>query len=101
MTQTRELARLISQWEAADAVAIEEARAQGSKRKARQLANKHKRWGLLEPQPCEVCGAKSVEMHHDNYNAPLSVRWLCFRHHRMAHGQLSPPDKGWPRTRSE
>lgn len=42
----------------------------------------------LKPQPCEICGAHKTEAHHEDYSKPLSVRWLCFRHHREAHGQL-------------
>src|SRR5690348_139354 len=42
--------------------------------------------GRLERQPCEVCGAKTVDAHHDDYTQPLEVRWLCRRHHRQLHG---------------
>jgi hypothetical protein len=41
--------------------------------------------GLLVKKPCEVCGAKRVEAHHDDYRKPLSVRWLCSTHHREHH----------------
>ena len=41
--------------------------------------------GKLERQPCEVCGAKTVDAHHDRYDEPLSVRWLCRRHHVKLH----------------
>jgi ribosomal protein S27AE len=37
--------------------------------------------GRLTRKPCEVCGAKSVEAHHDDYSKPLNVRWLCKTHH--------------------
>ena len=43
--------------------------------------------GKLTKQPCEVCGKDKVEAHHDDYSKPLNVRWLCFLHHRMLHGQ--------------
>lgn len=51
---------------------------------ARSYAGVYKRRGKLVPQPCEVCGAAEVEMHHDDYSKPLEVRWLCREHH-MAH----------------
>lgn len=41
--------------------------------------------GQLEKQPCEVCGAVTVDAHHDRYDQPLNVRWLCRRHHVKLH----------------
>ncbi len=41
--------------------------------------------GLLEKQPCEVCGAATVDAHHERYDRPLDVRWLCRRHHVKLH----------------
>jgi hypothetical protein len=43
------------------------------------------RKGLLIRQPCEACGALKVEAHHDDYNKPFDVRWLCGEHHREHH----------------
>jgi peptidoglycan L-alanyl-D-glutamate endopeptidase CwlK len=44
--------------------------------------------GLLIPYPCEVCGKKKVEAHHDDYNKPYDIRWLCFKHHREYHKEI-------------
>jgi hypothetical protein len=52
----------------------------GTKRKARRKANHH-----LSAQPCEVCGAESAHRHHDDYDKPLDVRWLCREHHAELH----------------
>ena len=42
--------------------------------------------GELLRQPCEVCGeADLVEAHHETYDKPLDVRWLCALHHRQLH----------------
>ncbi|RJE78486.1 hypothetical protein DWB67_17445 [Paracoccus sp. JM45] len=41
--------------------------------------------GKLERQGCEVCGALRVDAHHDHYDEPLNVRWLCRRHHIQLH----------------
>lgn len=37
--------------------------------------------GILTQQPCEVCGEQKTVAHHDDYNKPYSVRWLCKKHH--------------------
>ncbi len=49
--------------------------------------------GVLIPEPCEICGVfgktdkgrRKVVAHHDNYNKPLEVRWLCHKHHTEWH----------------
>lgn len=41
--------------------------------------------GDLEKESCEVCGAEAVDAHHDQYDEPLRVRWLCRRHHTRLH----------------
>lgn len=41
--------------------------------------------GKLSKGPCEVCGAASVDAHHDHYEEPLNVRWLCRSHHVKLH----------------
>lgn len=51
------------------------------------------RKGILTPQPCEICGAnptftdgrRGVVGHHDDYNQPLRVRWLCQSCHHEWH----------------
>lgn len=44
------------------------------------------RGGLLRKGPCEICGTtRQVVGHHDDYDRPLSVRWLCERHHKEWH----------------
>lgn len=37
--------------------------------------------GRLVKQPCEVCGERKVRAHHDDYNKPVEIRWLCAKHH--------------------
>ena len=41
--------------------------------------------GILIKEPCEVCGIKMVDAHHDDYDKPLDVRWLCRKHHKEHH----------------
>ena len=47
------------------------------------------RHGLLVPEPCEVCGETKVDAHHDQYDRPLEVRWLCRKHHKALHKALN------------
>lgn len=44
--------------------------------------------GLIEKEPCEVCGAHEVDGHHDDYARPMDVRWFCRRHHKQEHRRL-------------
>ena len=56
--------------------------------KARQAVSNALRDRRLSRDPCEVCGIAKVQAHHDDYDKPLDVRWLCFQHHRELHGQV-------------
>ena len=50
------------------------------------LANKAVHNGILTKQPCEICGTiKNIVKHHEDYNQPLNIRWLCKRHHYDIH----------------
>lgn len=42
--------------------------------------------GKLVRMPCEICGTTlAIHAHHENYDAPLDVIWLCRKHHRWIH----------------
>lgn len=41
--------------------------------------------GRIKRLPCEICGAIKTEAHHDDYQKPLNVRWLCMKHHNELH----------------
>lgn len=56
------------------------------KNRARNYAAKALRQGILTKSPCERCG-ENAEMHHEDYNKPLEVNWLCKMHHADRHRQ--------------
>jgi len=49
--------------------------------KARTAVNNAVRDGRLIKLPCCVCGAKNSTAHHEDYNKPLEVIWVCLLHH--------------------
>lgn len=54
--------------------------------KARQAVMQAKRRNLLQPQACQRCGStKNLLAHHEDYNKPLSVIWLCNGCHQQLH----------------
>jgi hypothetical protein len=58
------------------------------KANARAYANVHQRRGKLTPEPCSACGAADAEKHHDDYDKPLSVQWLCRPCHLEKHRNM-------------
>jgi len=65
-----------------------------------QLSNKDKKQvhrivqqaiksGQLIKQPCEVCSSIRSEAHHEDYNEPLEVNWLCRKHHQVRHKEIN------------
>lgn len=62
--------------------------AEPHKDKARQMVNKAIRNGSLSSSPCAFCGSTKTEAHHEDYNKPFDVIWVCFKCHRERfHGQ--------------
>jgi len=48
---------------------------------ARRKVKYEKKKGRLTPLPCKECGNLVVQAHHENYQKPLEVTWLCARCH--------------------
>jgi len=59
------------------------------KYKAHSLVSNAVRDGRLEkPNVCEACNQITrVEAHHDDYDKPLEVRWLCSGCHKIWHAE--------------
>lgn len=43
------------------------------------------RCGIIQPEPCAVCGESKTEAHHPDYLRPLHVEWHCRKHNRAVH----------------
>jgi hypothetical protein len=56
--------------------------------------------GTLKRGKCEECGSLRVEAHHDDYDKPLDVRWLCRRHHVQLHARLRRQEKAGRQVKS-
>jgi hypothetical protein len=57
------------------------------KRHACQAATKAMiKKGIIQKTPCLICGAiKDIEAHHPTYDDPVSVVFLCRKHHAEIH----------------
>ena len=59
------------------------------KRKAEIFFRNYMRYHPELKQPCEVCSTlEKVQGHHEDYDKPLEVRWLCPKHHKARHKEL-------------
>lgn len=88
----------LNAWQAANTEKVKAYKRKAAKKQ--QLINKEKidcrrrtrtaiSNGTVVKLPCEVCGATKVEAHHDDYNKPLDVKWLCRKHHVELHKTLN------------
>ena len=51
--------------------------------KARRLVNNMLRYHNIK-DICAICGNNEVEVHHENYDEPFVIIWLCKEHHLEA-----------------
>lgn len=59
------------------------------KRAAHIIVGNSLRNGTLEKSPCNVCGSTTkIHGHHEDYEKPLDVVWLCDKHHRERHKEM-------------
>ena len=52
---------------------------------ARWYAQRMKRLGKIDKQPCAECGRDNSQMHHSDYDQPLLIVWLCKDCHYKLH----------------
>jgi hypothetical protein len=62
------------------------------KANARAYLKEYVKRGYIKKSPCEVCGESKVDGHHDDYDKPLQVKWLCREHHLELHAKQKSPD---------
>jgi hypothetical protein len=61
-------------------------RAEDSRRvKAHSAVARAIRSGQVQRMPCEACNRPDTHAHHDDYDQPLQVRWLCPACHAQHH----------------
>lgn len=44
--------------------------------------------GRMRRGPCVVCGEPKTHGHHEDYDRPLDVIWLCPQHHKDVHSKV-------------
>ncbi len=59
------------------------------RKQARQAVQRALRSGALVRGLCEGCESAETDAHHEDYEQPLQVRWLCRAHHKVAHGAVN------------
>jgi hypothetical protein len=52
---------------------------------AEQLTNYYIRIGKIKKEKCKICKKKNAYAHHDNYDKPLEIRWMCPSCHKKFH----------------
>jgi hypothetical protein len=51
--------------------------------------------GQLTPRPCEKCSCEITVAHHEDYDKPLDVVWLCQSCHKKRHIELLTFNRGY------
>ena len=60
------------------------------KKNVRKMVQRAVRSGKILRGDCEVCGAMdNIHAHHDDYDKPFDVRWLCSDHHVELHKNIN------------
>lgn len=60
--------------------------------KARALVREAIRVGNLHRESCHICFDPKTEAHHPDYSKPLTVMWLCKKHHMEQHRKYGVPN---------
>ena len=55
------------------------------RKRTRRKTNNLLKKGIIQKQPCVVCGKHDVIAHHEDYSRPNGVIWICEEHHTKYH----------------
>jgi len=66
----------------------EYAKANRHKIRAQDKIRRAVKAGKIEKLTCEVCANEKSHAHHEDYDKPLDVVWLCRKHHARRHVEI-------------
>lgn len=55
---------------------------------ARELVSREIKAGRMRRQSCAACGDVRADAHHEDYDKPLDVIFLCASHHQKRHSEI-------------
>jgi len=55
------------------------------RKKTRRKTNDLLKKGIIQKQPCIVCGKHDVIAHHEDYSRANDAIWICEEHHKKYH----------------
>jgi len=58
------------------------------KYKCTTMVNHAIKKGKIKKGLCEVCNNEKVEAHHEDYDKPFDINWLCKKHHLKLHNKI-------------
>lgn len=61
------------------------------RQKAHNMVSNAVKTGKLVRQPCFRCGNPKTVAHHEDYDKPLDVMWLCQVCHTQRHKEINTP----------
>lgn len=60
-----------------------------NKYRAHQIVSRAIKSGKITKESCCECGSIiNVHAHHDDYDRPMDIIWLCVRHHKERHRKV-------------
>ena len=69
-------------------------RANPQKSRAKDAVGNAIKAGTLIREPCERCGTEPTHAHHERYDRPLDVTWLCSVCHGLRHREINDANRG-------